>query len=166
MIFVIRQDIKTERIQRKILQHLLSLMDAFLCLIQSVCIESIDHVCSEEPKPPASVCRSGGRSGHMKSLGGQHGPWARVRGTRGHQTRGPGSRGHVCLISGHQTRVWGAQGACEPPFGARPGPEECGMLWVFIDWVQREEQPAGVMIKLDSRSGEREGRNGRQYRHL
>ena len=112
-------------------------------------------MCAEEPKPPASVCRSGGRSGHMKCLGGQHGPWARVRGARGHQTRAPGSRGHVCLIPGPPTRAWGAQGACEPPFGVRPGPEECGMLWVFIDWVQREEQPAGVMIKLDSRSGER-----------
>ena len=123
-------------------------------------------MCAEEPKPPASVCRSGGRSGHMKCLGGQHGPWARVRGARGHQTRGPGSRGHVCLIPGPPTRAWGAQGACEPPFGAGPGPEQCGMPWVFIDWVQREEQPARVMIKLDSRSEEREGRNGRKYRHL
>ena len=94
-----------------------------------VCIEATDHVpCVLWPA--ASVCR---REGHMKCLGGQHGTWERVRGARGHQTRAPGSRGHVCLISGHQTRVWGAQVACEPPFGAWPGPEECGMLWVFID---------------------------------
>ena len=55
MLYVIRQDIKTERIQRKILQDLLCLMDAFLCLIQSVCIESIDHVCRGAEAASVSV---------------------------------------------------------------------------------------------------------------
>ena len=130
------------------------LIDAFLAPM-CWCLYWEDWPCV--PGPAAAVCR---REGHMKCLGGHCGPWTRGRGARGQQTRVPGPRGRVWEVPRPPARVWRSEWGGEPPFGAGL----CGLLWVFIDWVQREERPAGIMLTLDS--SRRERRYGRKYRHL